>query len=75
MDRAEWAQRDRQWKRLHEWEQTLSLASPLESRLRWFSETWELARRFQESRSAMPSEEKIERVRALKHAFSKIKGS
>lgn len=74
MDRAQWVERDRYWKRFHEWEQTLSLSSSLESRLRWFSETWEIARLFQESRSAIPSQEKIERVRALKDAFSQIKG-
>ena len=73
MDRGQWAERDRQWRRFHEWEKTLSSTWSLELRVNWFSEAWEIARRFQESRSGMPSEEKIERVRTLKNAFSKIK--
>jgi hypothetical protein len=75
MNRAQWVERDRQWRRFREWEKTLSSACSLESRVRWFSETWEIARRFQENPCAMASEEKIERVRRLKDAFSKIKGS
>lgn len=73
MDRGEWVERDRQWKRFHEWERTLSSTCSLESRVKWFAEAWEIARRFQRSRSSMPSKEKIERVRKLRNAFSKIK--
>jgi len=73
MDGAQWAERGRQWRRFHEWEKTLSSTYSLESRVKWFAEAWEIARRFQGSRPGMPSEEKIERVRKLKNAFSKIK--
>lgn len=73
MDRGEWVKRDRQWRRFHEWEKTLPSNCSLESRVKWFAEAWEIARRFQGNRSGMPSEEKIERVRTLRNAFSKIK--
>ena len=73
MDRGQWTERDRQWRRFHEWERTFSSTSTVESRVKWFAGAWEIARRFQGSRSGMPTEEKIERVRALRNAFAKIK--
>jgi hypothetical protein len=75
MDPGQWVERDRQWRRFHEWEKTLSLTGSLESRVKWFAEAWEIARRFQGGRSAMPTEEKIDRVRKLRNAFAKIKVS
>ena len=40
---------------------------------KWFAEAWELAQRFQGGQSAMPTEEKIERLRKLRNALAKIK--
>ena len=75
MDPGHWNERDRQWRRFHEWEKTVSSTGSLESRVKWFAEAWEIALRFQGKGigSGMPSEEKIERVRKLRNAFSKIR--
>ena len=74
MDSGKWVERERQWKRFHEWEKTLSSPGSLESRVKWFAEAREIAQRFQRgSRPAMPSKEKIERVRKLRNALAKIK--
>ena len=73
MDPGQWAERGRQWRRFHEWEKTLTSTGSLESRVKWFAEAWEIAQRFQGSRSAMLSEEKIERVRKARNVFAKIK--
>jgi hypothetical protein len=73
MDSGKWVERDRQWRRFHEWEKTLPLTGSLESRMKWFAEAREIAQRFQGDRSAMPSEEKIERVRNIRNALAKIK--
>lgn len=73
MNSGEWIQRNRQWRRFHEWEKTLPLTGSLESRMKWFAEAREIAQRFQGGRSGMPSEEKIERVRNLRNALAKIR--
>lgn len=73
MDSGKWVERDRQWKRFHEWEKTLPLTGSLASRVKWFAEAREIAQRFQGGQSSMPSEEKIERVQKLRNALTKIK--
>ena len=73
MDPGQWVERNRQWRRFHEWERTLSSTGSLESRVKWFAEAWEIAQRFQGGRSAMPTEGKIERVREIRNVFAKIK--
>jgi|GEM_PF-4650120 len=73
MDSGKWVERDRQWRRFHEWERTLPLTGSLDSRMKWFAEALELAQRFQKGRSAMPSEEKIERLGKIRNALAKIK--
>lgn len=73
MDREQWVERDRQWRRFHEWEKTLPLTGSLESRIRWFAEARELAQKLQRGRSTLPSKEKIERLRKLRNALAKVK--
>ena len=73
MDSGKWVERNRQWRRFHEWERKLPVTGSLESRMKWFAEAREIAQKFQGGRSAMPSEEKVERVRNLRNALAKIK--
>ncbi len=73
MNRETWTEREGQWSRFHEWERSIPMTAPLASRLQWFSEAWEIARRCNPPGPGMPSKEKIERIRLFKQAVSRIK--
>lgn len=72
MDRNQWIERERQWKRFHAWQQRLSLQRTLESRMTWFAHALEISRRFQGGRPALPREEKVERLRKPRDGFGKF---